>query len=257
MIMYQYQEKPKAKKVHCSAQKEQSEEETDEKCYCQHEQEHTKNSIKYKQKNSVKMDKDGNVIINNLNSLVAEQVTDLVNISIQQNVKQKINNLKTKLYIPKIISLSIITGILSFIIAFPETILENPVLKKINCIIDFIENPNFIWWWLLSFIITMILWCILFFYEGKKRKKLSILTLESEQNLLFKGFTESVEDNRFFKDDLTRYISKQLNNFMIDTVTIMDISQDISNLIINKAIDKGIIEVATNTDSLSDEYVIL
>ena len=213
-----------------------------------------------RQQHVVEMLAGGRVIINN--SLVAEQTF------LQQNITSKtkdaINNLKTKFNII-LIPLSIFTGILTFILAFPNTILENVILKKIDVIIIFINSDIFIWLWFSLFTINIIVWCISFFSKEKMKKKLSELTLESKQNELFNSFINSGNHNLFSKDNFTKYISRQLkgigifkkiiNKFLISIVTIMDISQDISNLIINKAITKEII-VVVNNNCLFDLYLV-
>ena len=267
---FQYQEKPKAKRnVNSLAQKEQSEKEECKQFSNLSEYKYQKNKITAEQHNSVEKTVNGSVIINNSNSLVAEQVTDLVNISLQQSVKSKIkdatNNLKTKLYIPRILLFSL-TGILTLIFAFPNTILENPILQKPNMsfIIEFINGDVFPWLWFSSLIVTVIVWCILFFYKEKMKQKLSKLTLESKQNAIFDIFINS-GIHRFSKDNFTECILGQLkdilkfkkiiNRFLISIVAIEDISQDISDLIINKAINKEIIDVV-DTNSLSDLYEV-
>jgi len=250
MGSYQVREEPKEdKKVDTSDKKEQSEEKAKEIKIDAQRQQHI-----------VEMAAGGRVIINN--SLVAEQTF------LQQNITSKtkdaINNLKTKFNIT-LIPLSIFTGIFTFILAFPNTILENSILKKIDVIIKFINSDFFIWLWLSLFIISIVVWCISFFSKEKMKKKLSELTLESKQNELFNSFINSGNHNLFSKDNFTKYISGQLkgigifkkiiNKFLISIVTIMDISQDISNLIVNKAIKKEII-VVVNTNCLFDLYLV-
>jgi len=229
--------------------------------YCLYSSQHKHYKQHNMNANSVHIATDGSggVIINNSNSLVAEQVTD---ISLQQNVRSKtkdaINNLKTKLYIPPILLFSL-SGIFTLIFAFHKALLDNHIL---------VEGLLFFLLWLLLLIIPIIVWCILFFcYKEKMEQKLSEFTLEPKQNDLFEKFIDNLENNCFRKDDFTKYISteisqqlsnigkfKKINEFLVSIATIEDISQDISNLIINKAINKEII-VAVNTDFLFDCYM--
>ena len=203
-------------------------------------------------KSSVKIAKrGGSIIINNSNSLVAEQVANLV------------KNSKTRLYIPQILLFSL-TGILTFIVGFYKTILDilqHPIQKDICLIVkitDFIQDKAFLIpiLWLLLCIITIILWCISAYCKKKWSKKLSkLLTFESKQNYLFYKFIISLGKYYCFqKDDFTKHISEELKG-MISVVTINDISQDISNLIINKAINKEFI-VADNANFLFDCYIV-
>ena len=241
---FQYQEEPKAKQnVDSSANEKQSKVTT-----FSHVQKCENKNTNGNQQCIIEMATSGRVIINNSNSLI----TNL-------KAKDAVNNLKTKFNIA-LIPLSILTGILTFIVAFPKSILDNHILK-----VDTVESPPFLWWWLLSLTLTIIVWVISLFYRKKIEQKLSNLNLESEQKKLFDSFTKDLRNPSFSKDDFTTHISerlkgsgkfkKRINEFFISIVTIMDISQDISNLIINKAINKEII-VVVNKKSLLDLYEI-
>lgn len=207
------------------------------------------------------------IVIDKMNDLV-KVITDLVpnqkNNFLEQNLETKINfaisNFRSKLFIPKI-SLTTITIIVSFFFLFPNQIKENPVLSKR---ID-LESDLFLYLWLILLIYSGFFWFMSFINEEKAKAKLEQIKIDSNQNNLFEDFIAN--KNQFTKDELTNYIYSKVSGkkgfhsgilttqLFTSNVISIDIVQNISEIIINRALNNNVIS-KVKKNSLRECYEI-
>jgi len=189
---------------------------------------------------------------------ITELIPNSTQTTLQNNLDLRIGNAigqyRSKLYVPKI-SLTAITGVMTFLFAVPAQLKDNAVLSRfLNP-----QNPTFVLMWLIMLFYTGAFWLITFMNEEKAKRQLSLLKVDATQNELFDKFVMQLSSLDFSKDELTEYIfnqhtraNKSILLFSSDIIT-MEVAQSISELIINRAEKKGLI--GTNVSkSLSDRY---
>ncbi len=208
---------------------------------------------------------------NNNQLIVVEKMTELVKIvvelipntketSLQSSLDVKIDSAigryKSKLYLPKI-SLTALTGLMTFLFTVPTQIKDNVVLSRYL-------NPQssiFVLTWLTLLLYTGIFWVVTFINGEKAKGRLSLLKVDSTQNDIFESFLEKKRRKDFTKDELTEYIFEQNSHGSINVllsggdIITMEVAQNISEIIVSRAEKKGIIEKSSNK-SLSDKFTI-
>jgi hypothetical protein len=201
--------------------------------------------------------------------MVVEKMTDLVKViadlipggkqnSLQNSLEQRVNfavdHYKSPFKVPKI-SLSAVTGIITFLVAFPTQIQEHPLLNKL---VDS-NNSIFVTIWLGLLIYTGFFWLLSYRDEERAKRQLMTLKIDSFQNQLFNEFIHNVTSS-FTKDHLTEFVyqKSQIRSsiplFKNEAVT-MEIAQNISEIILSKAEAKGIIHKIETTD-MSDTFMV-
>ncbi|MBO0938318.1 hypothetical protein J2I47_17335 [Fibrella sp. HMF5335] len=214
--------------------------------------------------------------IDNLTSnsqlMVVERMTDMMKIisnaipnskesSLQTNLELKTNfaidRYKSKFFIPKI-SLSALTGILTFLFALPNQLEDN---KSIPIIIN-TKDSSFILLWFTFVCYTAVLWMFSYLDEEKSKRKLSSLKVESVQNEIFKRFINQLKSKTFSKDEFVQFIyddnpPTRLKLFPIinSEVITLEIAQSISDLVLNRAEKRGLIET-DSAKTLSENFLI-
>lgn len=204
--------------------------------------------------------------------VVNEQVTSLIEIVKELTIKTQINSTqyqfndaiddfykerKEALLFPKI-SLSAITAILTFLWLFPKTVEDHPVLKKY---ITF-ENETSTTIWIVLLFYTIIFWILISRKEQKDKSIAKKLKTEKTQNKLLTEFKESYDTIQFAKSELIEFINNRfgirhspfaiifIGNSGIDQET----TENLANLIIEKAKSRELIIEISNTKTLDDIY---
>jgi hypothetical protein len=205
------------------------------------------------------------VIVDKMTDLV-KAVTDLIprnnepslDTKLDTNINTAVSNYKSSLHLPKI-SITALTGILTFLFAFPGQIKENPTLSR------FIDPTSQIFGmiWISLLFYTAVFWLMTSMNEEKTKRRMESLKLDSTQNSIFEDFKSSLSNNFFTKDQLTNFIL-ELNNgrssinslmFIVKQVITASVAQNLAEIIISRAKKKSIIET-NNTMSLSDGFKI-
>jgi hypothetical protein len=204
--------------------------------------------------------------------VVNEQVTSLIEIVKELTIKTQINSTqyqfndaiddfykerKEALLFPKI-SLSAITAILTFLWLSPKTVEDHPILKKY---ITF-ENETSTMIWIALLFYTIIFWFLISRKEQKDKSIAKKLKTEKTQNELLTEFKESYDTIQFAKSELIEFIN---NRFGIkhSPITIIlfgnsgidqETTENLANLIIDKAKNRELIIEISNTKTLDDIY---
>ena len=213
-------------------------------------------------------------IKNNQSLMVVEKMTDLIKTvsylipntrnetldhNLTQNINSSISNLHSRGLFPKI-SLSAISAIVTFFFLFPNQIKDNPILENY---ID-IKSPTLLFIWICLLLYTSILWFLIFKKEEGAKQLLSNLKVESVQNKIFKKFIEPNQNEYFSKDDLTHYIHDYhrshirrrplfIQFYTSNNIVTGEIAQDISEIIINRALKNEVIN-KVDTQDLSEIF---
>lgn len=217
---------------------------------------------------------------NNTALISVREVTDLIKIvsdlvpstqknAIEQSINDKIvyslDNYNKRAFLPKI-GLTAITAIVTFIFLFPKTVSEHPILKYYLRP----DDTSFAIIWLYTLFITCFFWFFIYRREEKAKHFMNSLKTDRVQNSIFNNFTRSevITENQFDKDQLTLFIlreynrnsrnpmSRSLNILIGGTLIDEDLAQNISEIIIAKAISKKIIlRNETDTD-ITDSYLL-
>ena len=197
--------------------------------------------------------------LQNNHSLAAiERMTDLIKVvkdllpirqgdTVQQRVDRKsdltFQQYRSHYFFPKI-TLTVISAILTFLIAFPGSIKNNPTLAKVL-------NPQstgFAEIWLLLVGGTVLFWILVYLREERAKRILSLLKLESTQHRLFVNFLRGDSHLQFYKAELTMYIYRRYNRrkplfftiFFAEVVT-QELAQEISTLILNRSCENNFV----------------
>jgi hypothetical protein len=192
-----------------------------------------------------------------------KKVTDIIPINkdniLNQNLENKISDSiqerNFKLKFPKI-TLTGISTIFTFLIAFPNQMKDNPFLSKY---ID-PNNPAFIIIWVFLIVYTGIFWLFAYTSEDRSKKRITRLKMGSEQNKLFNDFIFETHLQRFTKDNFTNFIYENNKSHggifsLYGNIFNLEIAQGIAEIIIFRALNKGVINKIDN-DSLEEEYLI-
>jgi len=213
-----------------------------------------------------------NLKINN-SLTINEQVTSLIQVvkdlipntketTLQTNLESRINfaieHYKSKLFIPKI-SLTAITAIMTFLIAFPTQVKNNVILYKY---LD-TQSSLFAFIWLSLIVYTGTFWLFTYSSQEKGKKALSMLKVDSTQNEIFKDYIQENEFKEFSKDHLTDYIFRRyarhrrniVSLFFGDETVTLEVAQSIAELIIARGEKKGVVKLSME-NSLSDIYIL-
>jgi len=226
---------------------------------------------------------DALTFIKNMNSdqsiIVIEKMTDLIKIvtdlvpnsvantlenTLNTNIANSISRYHSRFILPKI-TLTGATSILSFLLLFPKQISENPLLSH------YIDPTHsfFAIIWLVALIYCSAFWIFVFNSEEKAKRILSNLKVEYNQNEIFQEFLylqQALEHKEIRKDELIRFIYKYYRSERISIlyllfkisnseIVTMEVAQNITDLIIQRAIKNGILSKVTNY-SLSETYKI-
>jgi hypothetical protein len=208
--------------------------------------------------------------------VIVEKMTDLVKMivseiipsnkqsSLEQNLDNKITSaldiFKSKSLFPKI-SLTAITGVVTFLFLFPNQIKENPYLAH-YC--NF-QSPVFFMTWLMLLTFTGMFWLLTYRNEERAKRNLSLLKVDSTQNRIFNNFIERNNAKQFSKDDLTQHIflfssgrhRESITNFIFGSEIItLEVAQSTAEVIINRAEKKNIIK-KQDGNGLADIYQFL
>ncbi len=177
-----------------------------------------------------------------------------------QQLESYFKDRKDSLRTPKI-SLSVITGVLSVVWLFPQTVAEHPVLKNI---INF-ENQFFLIGWLTFLFYTAAFWVIISRKENREKQLLKFLKTERAQNKILLNFSEIKQGTQTFsKEDLIEFIIDEygirrnhpsvLSLFMGRSGIDQETAESLANLILDKSTLKGLIKKNNQTISISDNY---
>ncbi len=195
--------------------------------------------------------------------MVAELIPANKQNSLEQHLETKITkavkNHRSKLFIPKV-SLTAFTTVLSFLYFMPTQIKANPTM---SLLVD-PTSRQFAQVWVLLLVSTALFWIISYYRDQKSKNLLSLLKVESTQNIIFSEFLEI--NKEFTKDKLTRFIfgyykskSKEpfirliLNNHEIIS---LEIAQNTAEVILSRAEKKNAIKKIADS-GLSDKYETL
>jgi hypothetical protein len=207
--------------------------------------------------------------------LVVEQVTELVKAvkeiipgnrqeearnRLETTIDYQIAHYRSTFTIPKF-TLTGITAVLTFITVFPQQLEANPALKgKIN-----FQDPQFFSIWLILILVTGSIWLSTYFEEDRARQRLTLLKVESYQNILFRRFIEGSSEV-FSKDELTHFIFNRgkfpvrhevlyvptlFNNVKIP----METAQVVADALISRGERNGVL-TRNKSSSLSELYSI-
>jgi hypothetical protein len=208
--------------------------------------------------------------LQNNHSLAAiERMTDLVKVvkdlppvrqsdTGQQRVDRKsdltFQQYRSHHFFPKI-TFTVMSAILTFLIAFPGSIKNNPTLAKlINP-----QSPSFAEIWLLLVGSTGLFWILVYLREERAKKILSQLKLESTQYSLFINFLRKDSSLQFYKDELTTYIYNRYNkrkplfSIFFTEVVSQELAQEISTLILNRSCENNFL-IRLDVAALDDFY---
>ncbi len=178
--------------------------------------------------------------------------------------------------LPKI-STTAIASVISILWLFPETVSEHQILSSL---IEPSSN-GFTFLWLGTMFFSGIIWIILKLLEMKNASMKKTFNLESTQNMLFNEFVryQLYDDDiiergymKFRKEDLIEFIRgfnlgkrkydykrgyrlSPLSLFLDNRNINLELHQCLADLIINKAVLKGLVTV-DKSKSLSDEYTL-
>lgn len=202
-----------------------------------------------------------------------EQVTDLIKIvkdltnknNIDSNSIHFNNNIddinkerKEALLAPKI-SLSVITAFLTFLWLFPKTVEEHPILKKYITFEN--EFSTIIWIGLLFY--TILFWMLITRAENRSKNLSKKLKTERTQNALLESFRELNGTLDFVKSDFIEHIfekygirSHRLSIFLLvgNHGIEQETAENLANLIIEKAKNKGVINEINGSKSLDEKF---
>ena len=205
--------------------------------------------------------------------VTTEQVTDLIKIvkdlttkssndTAEKQFSESLNNFykerKEALLLPKI-SLSIITGILSFLWLFPQTVADHPIMSNY---IDF-ENKLSTIIWIVLLTYTIFFWVLISRKERREKNLSKRLKTERTQNKILIDFQRENGTKNFIKSDLTDFIldrysfRKQpsvLAVFMGRAGIDQETGENLSNFIIGKAENKGLITEKKEGQTLDELY---
>jgi hypothetical protein len=210
---------------------------------------------------------------NNDQLVVVEKMTDLMKVvlsemipsnkqtSLEQNLENRItiaiDNYRSKSFFPKV-SLTAVTGILTFIFLFPSQIKDNPTLTHfINP-----QSSIFLVLWFSLLLYTLLFWWMTYTNDENSKQRLSLLKVDSTQNELFLVFIRQTENKIFSKDELTQYIfnisygrnDRPLSSFFLGSEIInLEIAQNTAEVILNRAEKKNVIKKLPD-NGLSDSY---
>lgn len=185
------------------------------------------------------------------------------NLLIQHSIDNAIKRVPSQNLFPKI-SLSTITGIISFIWFFPNTIKEHPILS------DLIKTNNkyFTLIWAIILLFTIYFWLITLFSENKQKSFIESLNTELTQEDIFQRFIHSDyliyhDDITFYKADLVKFIENKtyhhsFNKFILFKRNIIptSLAESIADKIIEIAKNRQIIE-EVKSNSLSPRFKFL
>ena len=206
-----------------------------------------------------------------------EQVTELVKIIKDILPKNKIVTQETKfenqlasylqerkdiMRFPKI-SLSVITGLISFVWLFPQTVADHPVLKNY---ISF-DNRYFLIVWLVTLLYAVIFWVLISRKERSEKALIKYIKSERAQNRILQGFVDSnSKKNTFNKEQLIEFILDKYGNQRRNTSPFLllglgsgideETAESLANLLIQKAVQNSLIEKDKIKTSYLDSYKI-
>ncbi|WBX75316.1 hypothetical protein PG911_11680 [Tenacibaculum ovolyticum] len=205
--------------------------------------------------------------------VTTEQVTDLIQIvkelttknssdTAEKQFSDSLDNYykerKEALLIPKI-SLSVITGVLSFLWLFPQTVQDHPILSKY---INFENSASTLIWFVLL-LYTIIFWIMISRKERREKNLSKRLKTERIQNKILVDFKRENNDEKFIKSDLTESIldkysfRKQpsiLTVFMGRAGIEQETAENLANYIIGKAESKDLIKEVKESQTLDELY---
>lgn len=171
------------------------------------------------------------------------------------NIDSAVSNYKSRLHLPKI-SLMAVTALATFLFAFPGQIKDNPTLSR------YLDptSPTYGMIWIGLLFYTGVFWLMTAMNEEKSKRRIESLKLDSTQNLIFEDFKETINNDFFTKDQLTKFILEKFNGRSINSILFFgsqiitpSVAQNLAEIIIERAKSKSIIE-PNNTMSLSDGY---
>ena len=202
----------------------------------------------------------------NTQLLVVEQVAQLVRVvkelipsqnqnSVQQRLESRLDyrvaHFRSPLFFPKV-SLTAVTGIISFIALFPGQAADNPVLHNR---LD-LTSRTFFAFWIMMLFVTAGFWMLTYLIEEKSKRRMERLKMESEQNRIFLAFV--MEQEEFEKDDLTHFILSERLRYSAIFVgptdpMVVDVAQSLADAIIVRAVNNGVI-AKIHGSGMSDRY---
>ena len=213
----------------------------------------------------------------NASALVpVEQVTELVKIIKDILPKNEIATQETKfenqlvsylqerkdiMRFPKI-SLSVFTGLISFVWLFPQTVADHPVLKNY---ISF-ENKFFLIGWLVTLFYAVMFWVLISRKERREKTLIKYIKTERAQNKIFQKFVDSNSEKTFNKEQLIEFILDEYGNRRRKTSPFLllglgsgideETAESLANLLIQKAVQNSLIEKDKIRTSYLDSYKI-
>ncbi|MBG6129951.1 hypothetical protein IWQ47_001966 [Aquimarina sp. EL_43] len=163
---------------------------------------------------------------------------------------------------PKI-SLSVITGLISFVWLFPQTVADHPVLKNY---ISF-ENGFFLIGWVIALFYAIMFWVLISRKERREKSLIKYIKTERAQNKIFQRFLDYNSNNKFNKEELIEFILDEYGNrrrkaspFLLLALGSSGIDEEtaesLANLLIQKAIQNSLIEKDEIRTSYLDSYKI-
>lgn len=205
--------------------------------------------------------------------VATEQVTDLIKIvkdltasnsfnvaekqfadSLNEYYKEK----REALLLPKI-SLSVVTGLLSFLWLFPQTVEDHPVLSKY---ISF-ENSTSTLIWAVILVYTLMFWMLISMKERREKNLSKRLKTERTQNKILSDFNKENGNLVFSKSDLTDFILEKYGTrrqqpiwiaFMGRAGIDQESAESLANHLIGKAERKGLIKEIKESRTLDESY---
>lgn len=213
----------------------------------------------------------------NTSLVPVEQVTELVKVIKDILPKNEIITQETKfenqldsfmqerkevMRFPKI-SLSVITGLISFIWLFPQTVADHPILKNY---ISF-ENRFFLIGWIMALFYAIMFWVLISRKERREKSLIKYIKTERAQNKIFQSFISEKSSNRFNKEELIEFVLDKHGNsrrkgspFLLLGLGFSGIDEEtaesLSNLLIQKALQNSLIEKDKVRTQYLDSYQI-
>jgi hypothetical protein len=204
-----------------------------------------------------------------------------------KRIETSIINYKSRIFFPRV-TLTTLTGILSFIWFFPSLVAGNPFFSflSIDRNMDSGGYIAFSFLWMIILLITLQVWMITAVNEFKKKDFYSKLQFESNQNELFYRFFdegELLEEGSFFKRHFTDFLMENSERIILrnDSPRIprnfssksalyivflslfswrpllmeYEIADSIADIILTKALNKGLLKIE-DSEGLEDIYVL-
>lgn len=217
----------------------------------------TLEAIRYIESGNIESQIQSSLTVSDVQGLINTVVKSLIipqtvpnSEKMQQRFEQCLSGQKSKIrsryFIPRI-TLSTITGILSFLWLFPNLVKQHPILGALVTAYQKIFTVI----WFEALLLTISLWIITKHAENKESVIKSRLSLESYQNKLFEEFYYFRYGN-FSKDDFIQFIIEHKEHHIFIGKVIpslgrvgaldLEVVQSLADLIFERAENKGVIE---------------